>query len=96
MTVEARRIPRIVENTRVLAPRSPSYIKLEQKGEIVRLNDIRNEAPLLDGAIAHEINAGIVVGQGTLFEGIVVYKPFKGEDTYGLPQKGVNTNDRNT
>ena len=84
MSIEARR-PRIVDNVKI-RPLSPTYNKLEQ-GEVVKLNDIRNEAPRLDQAVANEINAGMVVGQGTFFEGIIVYKARPGEGSYGLPKE---------
>ena len=66
-------------------PRAPSYFRL-QEGHVVPLNDIRNENPYLDGAIATEINTGKVVGQGTLDRGIVVYRITPSENGYGVPK----------
>lgn len=70
----------------VADPRCPSYFRL-QAGHIVPLNDIRNENPYLDSAIATEINTGKIVGQGTLDRGIIVYQVKPSIDGYGIPPK---------
>ena len=67
-------------------PRCPSYFRL-QEGHVVPLNDIRNENPYLDGAIATEIDHGTKLGQGSFDRGILIYKPYYSQDGYGIPPK---------